>query len=326
MDVPVADLPAWFIGLAAFVFGAAWGSFFNVCIYRWPRGMSVVSPPSHCTHCETPVRFRDNLPILGWLLLRGKTSCCGEPLSPRYAVVELLTALLALALAQRFAMHAPPGTTVLMATLVTGSYFVFVGGLIIATFVDLEFMEIPDEVSLPGAALGLATVALRDPDGIGDAALGAGGGFLVVQLVFVWSYEHLTGRRGMGEGDSKLLMMIGAFTGWQGAVFAVVAGSAQGLLLALFALVTGRDLGPDLSNDPRDEEEAERRDEDNDDDEDDDDPAAGDARHGDGEPEPAYVGHLKMPFGPMLALGALEYLFFGDRVITWWFDLMISAS
>ena len=316
VDLPAQEIPSWFVLTAAFLFGAAWGSFFNVAIYRWPRGMSVVTPPSTCPACGTLIPARHNVPILGYLFLGGKTACCKTRLSPRYALVELLTAMLAVAIAQRFYVGAPESATVLGAAIHAGLLFIFVGGLVIVTFVDLERMEIPDEVSLPCAALGLATAPLRDPAHIGDYALGAGGGFLAIQLLFVWSYEHLTGRRGMGEGDSKLLMMIGAFLGWQGALFAVVAGSVQGIAVSIFALVTGTPLGPDLEaleaeerqlagigSEPAEQEQRE-------------DPQEHELYE---EPEPSYFGHLKLPFGPLLALGAIEYLFFGQRIIELWF-------
>ena len=305
----------------ALVFGATWGSFFNVAIYRWPRDMSVVRPASHCPHCGTPVALRHNVPILGYVLLRGRTACCGQPLSPRYAIVEALSALLCAAIVRQFIVNAPDDMPMLRAAMSALSYFCFAGGLVIASFVDLEFMEIPDEVSLPGAALGLATAVFREQPGAEAALLGAGGGYLVIQLVFVWSYEHLMGRRGMGEGDSKLLLMIGAFVGWQGALFAVFAGAAQGLLTyvltratELFAVkpahvtqdaaaMAGSDAaGGGESSLP--EEPAQQADAD------------------DGEPGADYWGHAKLPFGPFLALGALEYLFFGDALIGAWFRLV----
>ena len=326
MDLLSSDVPGWFIGLAAFVFGASWGSFFNVAIYRWPRGLSVVTPPSQCPSCDKPIPGYLNLPILGYLVLRGRTACCGTRLSPRYPMVELISALLCVAIAQRYISAAPEGTTLVHAALVALSYFIFVGGLVIITFVDLDFMEIPDEVSLPGAALGLATASLREWPGVEAAALGAGGAFLVTQLLFVWTYELFTGRRGMGEGDPKLLLMIGAFIGWQGALFSLMAGAAQGLVAALYARLSGRTLGPDQDDEDEDEDEATAS-------------AAADpdAAGSDGsdprdaglyldEPPPAYIGHLRVPFGPFLALGAVEYLFFGETLVDAWLRFVGSVS
>jgi leader peptidase (prepilin peptidase) / N-methyltransferase len=306
VDLLVSDVPGWLLGLIAFVFGASWGSFFNVAIYRWPRGLSVVRPPSHCPHCRARIPGFFNVPIFGYLLLRGKAACCGEPLSPRYPIVEALGAVLCLAVVQRYVIAAAPSTPLLSASLVALCYFAFAGGLLIATFVDLEHMEIPDEVTLPGAALGLATAVFRDPPGAEAAALGAGAGFLLVQVVFVWLYQLLFGRRGMGEGDATLLLMIGAFVGWQGVAFALFAGSAQGLIVAGVGMAFGKKLTP---------EPDERGHEHEGDDED-----KGEGADDD-EPPPRWVGHRKLPFGPFLSLGALEYLFFGDVLVPAWLDL-----
>jgi leader peptidase (prepilin peptidase)/N-methyltransferase len=268
------------------------------------------------------------VPIAGYFILRGKTACCGQPLSPRYPVVEALSAVLCLAIAQRYVIAADPSASLLGAAAIALCYFAFAGGLLIATFVDLEHMEIPDEVSIPGAALGLLTAVYRDPPGVESAAIGAGGGFLLIQVLFVWTYQALLGRRGMGEGDSKLLLMIGAFIGWQGAVFALFAGAAQGLLVAVVGLLTGRKLTPAPASDraaasgatpdeaaaPGAEAAAAPSEED-----------ADGAAYGDSEPPPSWIGHLKLPFGPFLALGALEYLFFGDVLVPAWLQLAARA-
>jgi leader peptidase (prepilin peptidase)/N-methyltransferase len=286
----------------ALAFGAIWGSFFNVAIYRWPREMSVVRPASHCPHCNTPVALRHNVPVLGYLWLRGRTACCRQPLSPRYAIVEAVSAVLCAAIVRRFVIDAPDDALLLRSVLIAGVYFCFVGGLIIATFVDLEFMEIPDEVSLPGAALGLVSAVFRDQPGPEAALLGAGGGYLVIQLVFVWAYELLTGRRGMGEGDSKLLLMIGAFLGWQGALFAVFAGATQGLLTFVMTRVTELFAGR-AGHEPAASAETA-------------------PTESDDELPAQYWGHKKLPFGPFLALGALEFLFFGEPLVDAWFRLV----
>lgn len=305
----VADLPPIFYRVLAFTFGAIWGSFFNVAIYRWPREMSVVTPPSHCPHCGVPVVAWRNVPIFAYLFMRGRAGCCGAKLTPRYVLVELVSGLLCLALAERLIIDSEPGAEFTPLAVETLLYFMFVGGLIVATFVDLEWMEIPDEVSLPLTAIGLVTVGLREVPGAESAALGAGAGFLLIQVLFVWSYERLTGRRGMGEGDSKFLMMIGAFTGWRGALFALVAGALQGVLFAAFALLAGKELTP-TRPDELDEELGEQPTEELDAPEE---PAG--EEHDDSEDEEKYVGGLKLPFGPFLALGALEFIFFGELLI-----------
>lgn len=311
--IVIDDIASWVVSLLAFLFGACWGSFFNVAIYRWPLGLSVVTPPSHCPNCNARIPPWLNMPIVGYLMLRGKTACCGTPLSPRYPIVEVLGGVLAVAVAQQVFVNLEPNTPIIQACLLSLCYYAFAGGLLIATFVDLEHMEIPDEVSLPGTALGLLTATYRDPPGPADAAIGAGGGFLLVQVLFVWTYERLTGRRGMGEGDSKLLMMIGAFLGWEGAVFALVAGALQGMVVALVALARGwgKDEVQAAGAAPADPPATEA------------DPAGAegaddDDGEEDDEPPPTRLGHLKLPFGPFLALGALEHFFFGDILIDRW--------
>jgi len=297
------DLPVWLVRVTALLFGSLWGSFFNVAIYRWPRGMSVVKPPSHCPSCGAPVRWYLNVPVLGYLLLRGRARCCGAKLTARYVWVELLSGVLGLAVAERFFVGADTGASAAAAGLESLLYFAFVGGLVVATFVDLEWMEIPDEVSLPGAALGLATVGLRTSPGALEAAIGAGVGYLTVQVLFVWAYELLTGRRGMGEGDAKLLLMIGAFLGWEAVLFTLVAGSLQGLVAAGLATAFGFPLVPELPEEALEGDET----------------TANAAPAGDAEQvvETAGSAAPMMVFGPMLALSALEFLFFGDAIVSW---------
>jgi leader peptidase (prepilin peptidase)/N-methyltransferase len=130
--------------------------------------------------------------------------------------------------------------------------------------------------------------------------VGAGAAYLTVQLIFVWGYEAIAGRRGMGEGDSKLMMMIGAFLGWRGAMFSLVAGAFQGLVFAGLALAAGRKLTPDIEERIIDGEVVEA-------------PV---------ETDPGRVGLLKLPFGPFLALAALEYLLAGDAILAWYFRLL----
>lgn len=317
----VGDLPQGFLQAAAFLFGALWGSFFNVAIYRWPREMSVVTPPSHCPACGENVPWYRNMPIVAYLLQRGKASCCGAPMTSRYLFVELLGGVLCLALMQRFVIpHADAEMTPRLIEM--GVLFFFVGGLLIATFIDLEHMIIPDEVTLAGAALGLGTVGVRGIDAT-DAALGAGGGFLLIQVFFVWGYERVLGRRGMGEGDSKLLMMIGAFVGWRGALFAIAAGSMQGVLVAVIGMASGKKIGP--SDEQADDQGpfcelgpagvircvdlGELAD------------AQWPAPLEEDEQEDEQVLRPRVPFGPFLALGALEWLFFGEQILDWYLGL-----
>jgi leader peptidase (prepilin peptidase)/N-methyltransferase len=140
-----AVVPFHFWSLVFFVFGCIVGSFLNVCIYRMPLDLSVVSPPSHCPHCKYSIPFYLNIPLLTWLTLKGRCKNCGAPISPRYFLVELLTGLTFLACWLAFGHQSP------MLALV---YCFFLAGLIVATFIDFEHLIIPDEITLGGAAAG----------------------------------------------------------------------------------------------------------------------------------------------------------------------------
>lgn len=317
------ELPPWLVRIVAFVFGALWGSFFNVAIYRWPREMSVVTPPSHCPACGAAVPPHRNVPIFGYLFMRGRAPCCGAKLTPRYVVVEILGAVLCAAVAERFIVHAAEGRTLGASLVETFCWFAFVGGLLVATFTDLEDMTIPDEVSLPGAALGLISVELRGMPGPVDAAIGAGMGFLVVQMLFVWGYEHAFGKRGMGEGDAKLLLMIGAFLGYKGVLFTVLAASVQGLVVYVVARALGITIGGRIAHAPDADAAPERDDTIPDHDEAVTEPDGEAVTETDeGEAEGPRGPHV--PYGPFLSLAALEFLFFGEPIVAWYFGLMTA--
>jgi len=140
-----AAVPFHFWSLVFFAFGCIVGSFLNVCIYRMPLDLSVVSPPSHCPHCKYAIPFYLNVPLLTWLSLRGKCKNCGAPISPRYFIVELLTGVTFLACWLVFG-HASPWVALV--------YCLFLAGLIVATFIDFEHFIIPDEITFGGAAVG----------------------------------------------------------------------------------------------------------------------------------------------------------------------------
>ncbi len=259
-----------------FVLGAAIGSFLNVVIARLPEGMSIVRPPSHCPKCKTPIKPWNNLPLLSWLLLRGKCASCKAPISVRYFVVELITGLLFLACLQRF------GYTPALAPAL-----IFSASLVAVTFIDIDTFEIADEISLPGIVLGcvLRPLCFGKPwfSGIVGALLGAS------FLAFIrWAHMLVRKREGMGLGDVKLIAMIGAFLGPGGLLPSILVASFAGSLIG-GAVVLGRKLrGEDVTPEP--EPEATE-----DEDEDDDDW------------EPSWDA---VPFGPFLALGALAALLF----------------
>ena len=219
-------LPAFF-ALA----GAAVGSFLNVCIARIPDGLSIVSPGSRCPHCGHPIRYRDNIPVLGYLLLRGKCRDCKGRISPRYPLVELLTAVLAWFLFRKFGL-----------TPVFFSVFVFVCALIVVTFIDLDQQIIPHVITLGGipffALIAVLFMGLSALDAFLGVMIGAG----ILYFVAVY-YEALTEREGMGGGDVNLLAMLGAFLGWKSLLFILLVSSLLGAVVGVaIILVKGKDM------------------------------------------------------------------------------------
>jgi leader peptidase (prepilin peptidase)/N-methyltransferase len=227
-------MPKYCVGFIVFIIGAVVGSFLNVCISRIPKGESVIHPPSHCPKCRAPIGFFHNIPLVSYLLLRGRCCSCGERISFRYFAVELLMASLAVLLFYQFGLGLG---------FVVG--FVFVAALIVISFIDLDVRIVPDVISLPGIVFGLlfsvvGHYLIRDPLGVVPTPLGAligvlaGGGFL---LAVAWIYEKFTGVEGMGGGDIKLLAMIGAFLGWPSIpltlFFSSLGGSVIGLSIML---------------------------------------------------------------------------------------------
>lgn len=226
----------------AFIFGACIGSFLNVCIYRLPEGLSVVSPRSRCPKCGHQIRWFENIPILSYLLLRGRCAGCHAPFSLRYLIVEALTGALFVLCLYHFSLN--------WTTLV---YMVFVSSLVTITFIDLDHQIIPDVISLPGILVGFAGSFLIPWLNSLDSLFGIllGGGLL---YAIAFGYEFLTKKEGMGGGDIKLLAMIGAFLGWQ-AVFPVIfvaslAGTVVGVPLMILQKTDGKlaiPFGPFLS-------------------------------------------------------------------------------
>ena len=175
----LAAVPFHFWSFTFFVFGCIVGSFLNVCIHRMPLGQSVVSPPSHCPHCQYQIPGYLNIPLVTWLWLRGKCANCAAPISPRYFAVELLTGLTFLVTWLHFGGKGFPSPII---------YCVLLSGFIVATFIDLEHFIIPDEITIGGIAAGVVLSGLfpeihgggKTADGLRDAAIGAavGGGLI----------------------------------------------------------------------------------------------------------------------------------------------------
>jgi len=209
--------------IVAVLFGLALGSFLNVCIVRLPRGESVVAPPSHCTHCQTPVLARDNLPIVSWVLLGGRCRACKAKISVRYPLVELASAILFAGCLLTFGVGAEGAGMAIFCWLLLG-----------LALMDAETFLLPDAFTLPGIVLGVVYRGVLG-HAFRPALLGAiaiGGVLLMVRML----YRLIRRREGMGFGDVKLGAMLGAWLGWQlGSValfVAIVSGAVGGLVLA----------------------------------------------------------------------------------------------
>ncbi len=253
--------PALWVGIA-FIYGLVIGSFLNVVIHRLPEGLSLVTPGSRCPSCLSPIRAWDNVPLISYLVLRGRCRHCGTSISLRYPSVELFTAVVFAAIAWR----SGPGW-------LAAVYSLFAAGLLAAALIDFDHQIIPDEISLGGLVAGLllvpaataATAAGGYRDALLDSLLGAAlGAGLLWSVAFFHArisvalgrrFEHWPGEGeelprassadywlwfpGMGLGDVKLMGMIGAFLGPWGVLETIIAASVLGLVLGLgFAAVT----------------------------------------------------------------------------------------
>ncbi|MFW5878481.1 MAG: prepilin peptidase, partial [Myxococcota bacterium] len=226
-----AMTPESIILIFAFLVGAVVGSFLNVIIHRVPRGMSIVSPPSSCSSCGEQVRWYHNVPIVSYIVLKGRCARCEAPFSFRYPVVELLTAVAAVA-----------SVVTLGLTPVAVRTFVFICFLIALTYVDLEHWLLPHALTWPGIALGLATAWLPGAPGLGPAAIGAAAGLVGFWLLRVLASAAF-GKEALGGGDLWLLAMIGAFLGWQPLLPVVFLASLQGSVIGLVLLMLGKRKG-----------------------------------------------------------------------------------
>lgn len=211
----------------SFIFGLVVGSFLNVCIYRLPRNMSVVRPSSACPSCNTPIKPWDNIPVLSYILLKGNCRKCGERISIRYPIVELMNGILYWIAFNYFGLgwHLP-------------FLLSFISAMIVITFIDLDFQIIPDVITLPGIVIGLASAFFLLPDPFSLSVVGfknsiaglfIGGGLFY--LIAVLS------RGGMGGGDIKLMAMVGAFMGWKAVFLTTFIGSLVGSLVGIFLMI-----------------------------------------------------------------------------------------
>jgi len=299
------------IATLIFVLGLAFGSFLNVCIYRLPRGLSTALPRSSCPHCGNPIRFYDNIPVLSWVFLRGKCRQCHATITPRYAVVELMTGLLF------YACYAHFGFT--LAALKCAVFGFLLLGLI---FTDAETQLLPDKMTLPGLAFGLIIsffvpvndlLSLLLPGvfdlplssnfswhvfSFMDAVLGAvvGASFLygIGAIYLLWR-----GVEGMGFGDVKLMAMIGSFLGLRLTIFTIltasIAGSLFGLWTVFFVWCKRLRRRKQVFHE-----------------------SGGIARRRAWESASLALRHHQMPFGVFLGSMALVAFFFGQQFILWY--------
>ncbi len=224
------------------VAGAAIGSFLNVLIYRIPEGQSIVFPSSRCPKCTHSIRFYDNIPIISYLVLRGRCRDCREKISLRYPIVEAITALLSMFLFWKYGLSIKYVFS-----------FTFTCALIVITFIDLDHQIIPDVITLPGIPLFFLMAFFFMGIPILEALLGIliGGGCL---FAIAFLYEIITKREGMGGGDIKLLAMLGAFLGWKSIFFILFVSSLLGAVVGISVMIAkGKDMkyavpfGPFLS-------------------------------------------------------------------------------
>jgi leader peptidase (prepilin peptidase)/N-methyltransferase len=320
---PLAMSPAGY-GLAI-VLGLLWGSFANVCIYRWPSGGSVIAPGSHCFACRAPIRWYDNVPVIAWLWLRGRCRACRAPFSPRYVVVEATTGAL-FGVAWWAAVVAP----VLFEpfdhrVLHFAIYAAFCFVMVVIAFIDLDHKLILNKVTIPSIAIfyvaSFAWPGRHWYDGVVGAAIGYGLPWAIGEI-----YYRITRREGIGLGDGMLLALVGALLGWRGVMVVLFGGSVIGSVIGITAVIIARrhareaaaaspsgaagtaavgpSAGPATGEGPAVLPESVGA-------------SAGalataggpgDARAGAQEEEPS-LGRTELPFGPFLAIAAVLYLF-----------------
>jgi len=249
MPETVAPLSLLYAGLLCL--GLVVGSFLNVVIYRLPLMMetrwrrdccelleveqekqetplNLATPNSHCPICKSPIKPWQNIPVLSYLLLRGKCSNCAAPIAPRYPVLELVTGLMTLALAWFFDLS----PALLGAALLTWS-------LIALTMIDIDHQLLPDDITLPLLWLGLLFNLTATYTTLSDAIIGAMAGYLILWSIY-WVFKLLTGKEGMGYGDFKLLAALGAWLGWQALPLIILLSSLVGAVCGIALMIIKR--------------------------------------------------------------------------------------
>ena len=260
------------------------GSFLNVCIVRIPLGVSIVTPPSQCPRCRQPIKFYDNIPVVSYLLLRGKCRNCGLAISWRYPLVELLNALVYGWVYREFGLH---GEAILIMALCSS--------LIVITFIDLDHLIIPDSITLPGMVLGLVVApffmpALSEPlpffldrlmpygwphlERVINSLIGLACGAAPL-FILGWIWEKLRRVEAMGGGDVKLMGMFGSFLGWKSALLIIMLGAITGSVVGVTLILLRK-----------------------------------------------HKAEQVIPFGPFLAIGAVVTMLYGDPIVFWYLGLL----
>ena len=213
------------LSIISIIFGAIIGSFLNVCILRLPKDESIITPGSHCPHCQNPIQFYDNIPLISYFLLRGKCRKCKKKISIQYPLIEGITAICSFILFLKYGV-----------SLSYLFYFLFVAALIVITVIDLYHQIIPDVISIPGIGVGLLSALILPHVTFFNSLIGmilGGGSLFVVATLYQWLFK----REGMGGGDVKLLAMIGAFLGWESVIITIISSSLIGSILGIIIII-----------------------------------------------------------------------------------------
>lgn len=215
------------IALYVAICGLIVGSYLNVVVYRLPLGLSTVYPRSRCPGCGSLIRARDNVPVLSFLLLRGRCRTCGTPISWRYPLVEATTGALFVACLLRFGLTLQALTAIVFSCL-----------MLVLALIDYDHMILPDRITLPGVAVGIASQLVAPLAGLWPAVIGAALGAGI--LLAVWGLWLLVRREeGMGLGDVKMLALVGAFLGWPGVLVTLFFGALSGSIVGIALMRRG---------------------------------------------------------------------------------------
>ncbi|MBL4636989.1 MAG: prepilin peptidase [Kofleriaceae bacterium] len=286
--------------------GALWGSFANVCIYRMPptdenpKGLSVVQPGSHCSHCKHPVRWYDNVPMLSYLWLKGKCRDCGTSFSPRYLLVEAAVAMLFVAVYYYVVAIAYTDTAPTEQLIRSGVLAAFCWLMVVIAFIDLDHRLILNKITYPAIpimyGLGLLLPGATWKTGLIGIVVGYGLVRAIADLFWL-----VTRREGMGYGDGKLLAIVGALFGWQGVLVGLFLGSLVGTTLLIPILIAGRIRAACQPNDKTDEDNSTEPD------------SVEDCNESEEEDIPNWR-RVELPFGPFIAIAAVLFIFIEARL------------